>query len=86
MDVSDIDDFDDAPPQIQGRWLKRACQKMWRGASVHMNNEHANTRREHARITLADLLGLALRERADSVAGDFNQAGGYLEECIYWAA
>ena len=82
---ADDDLPDETPPQIQGRWLRRACQKIWRCVSVHMNNEHANTRREHARITLADLLGLALRERADFVAGDFNQAGGYLEECVYWA-
>ena len=71
------DDFPDEPPlQIQGRWLRRAGQKIWRCVSVHMNNAHANKKREHARITLADLIGLALRERADLFAGDFNQAGG----------
>ena len=79
-------DFPDEPPlQIQGRWLRRAGQNIWRCVSVHMNNCHANKRREHARITFADLIGLALRDRADFVSGDFNQAGGYLEECVYHA-
>ena len=40
---------------------------------------------ENCRISLADLIGLALRERADIMSGDFNQAGSYLEECVYWA-
>ena len=76
---------DPSPPRITGCWLRRAGQKIWRVVSVHMNNEHANRRRKDCRVTLSDLIGLALRDRADIMAGDFNQAGGYLEECIYWA-
>ena len=80
------DDFPGpSTPRITGRWVKRASQKIWRVVSVHMNNEHANRRRADCRISLADLVGLALRDKADIMSGDFNQAGSYLEECVYWA-
>ena len=32
---------------------------------------------------LADLICLALRDETDIVTGDFNQAGGYLEEVVF---
>ena len=32
---------------------------------------------------LADLVCLALRDEVDIITGDFNQAGGYLEEVVY---
>ena len=34
---------------------------------------------------MAGFIGLALRDKADFVSGDFIQAGGYLEECVYHA-
>ena len=58
---------------------------MWRIFGVHINNDHANKRRADCRKTCADLVGLALREQADIITGDWNQAGGYLEECVYHA-
>ena len=80
------DDFPEpSTPRITGRWVKRAKQKIWRVMSVHVNNEHANRRRAYCRLSLADLFGLALRDRTDIVSGDFNQVGQYLEECVYWA-
>ena len=53
--------------------------------SVHVNNKHANIRRADCRRTLASLVSLCLRDKIDIMAGDFNQAGWYLEECVYWA-
>ena len=32
---------------------------------------------------LADLVCLALRDETDIITGDFNQAGGYLEEVVF---
>ena len=49
--------------------------------SVHIDHEHANERKEHCRTTVADFVGLALRDQADMMTGDFNQVGGDLEEC-----
>ena len=57
---------------------------MWRVMSVHIHNEHANKRREHGRKTVADMIGLALRDEVDIITGDWNQAGWYLEETTYW--
>ena len=57
---------------------------MWRIMSVHLHNEHVNKRREHGRKTVADMIGLALRDEVDIVTGDWNQAGWYLEETTYW--
>ena len=51
--------------------------------SVNVNNDHANTRKEHCRTTVDDISGLVLRGQVDIVTGDWNQAGGYLEECTY---
>ena len=62
-------------PKITGRWLRRAGQTKWRICGVHMHRHHANTRRQHGRTTAADLLGLALRDKADAITGDWNQAG-----------
>ena len=59
---------------------------MWRTLGVHINNVHANTRREHCRTTVADVIGLALRDMADIISGDWNQAGYYHSECAYHAA
>ena len=70
---------------LEGRWLMRAGQDMWRVLGVHVNNDHANKRREDCRKTMADLTGLALRDKVDIMTGDFNQAGGYLEECVFHA-
>ena len=69
-------------PDITGRWVKRAGQEKWRVCSVHLHHEHANKRREHGRETAADIITLALREKCDAVSGDWNQAGGYLEEVV----
>ena len=57
---------------------------MWRIMSVHCNNTHVNERRWDGRITVADLIGLGLRDKVDIMTGDWNQAGWYLEECTYW--
>ena len=56
---------------------------MWRVLSVHVNNDYANNTRGDCRKTLADLTCLALRDKVDIQTGDFNQAGGYLEECVF---
>ena len=69
---------DEPPPDVTGRWLKRAGQIIWRTMGVHINKVHANTRRGDCRITCADLIGLGLREYADMITGDWNQAGSYL--------
>ena len=74
-----------AMPNITGRWLDRGGQEIWRGAGVHVNNKHANLRRGDCRYTCADLITLALRDRHDFIARDWNQAGNYLEECCYHA-
>ena len=50
---------------------------------VHVNNVRANRRRADCRRTIADLVGLCLRDKVDIMAGDFNQAGWYLDECVY---
>ena len=52
---------------------------------VHVNNKHANLRREDCRYTCGDLIMLALRDHQDITTGDWNQAGNYLEECCYHA-
>ena len=52
---------------------------------VHVNNKHANLRREDCRYTCGDLIMLALRDRQDFITGYWNQAGNYLEECCYHA-
>ena len=52
---------------------------------VHVNNKHANLRREDCRYTCGDLIMLALRDHQDIITGDWNQAGNYLEECCYHA-
>ena len=67
---------------IEGRWLKRAGQYMWRVIGIHVNDQFANKKRDHCRILCADLIGLALREKADIITRDWNQAGGYIEECV----
>ena len=69
---------------IKGRFLKRGGMDMWRVMSVHLHNEHVNRRREHGRKTVADIIGLALRDQVDIVSGDWNQAGWYLEESTSW--
>ena len=74
-----------AMPNITGRWLDRGGQEIWRGTGVHVNNKHANLRRGDCRLTCADLITLALRDRKDFLTGDWNQAGNYLEECCYHA-
>ena len=48
-----------------------------------MNNDYANKTRGDCRKLLADLLGLALRDEVDIITGDWNQAGDYLEECMF---
>ena len=53
--------------------------------TVHLNNDHVNKRRQDGRTTVADLVGLALRDKVDIVTGDWNQAGWYLEESTYWS-
>ena len=87
--VADSDSDDDYPepstPRITGNWVKRGKQQLWRVMSVHVNNKHANIRRADCRRTLASLIALCLRDKVDIMAGDFNQAGWYLEECVYWA-
>ena len=50
-----------------------------------MHNEHVNKKRGDGRVTTADLIGLGLRDKLDIMTGDWNQAGGYLEECCYHA-
>ena len=82
---SDDDISEPSTPRITGNWVRRAKQKLWRVMSIHANNEHANTRRGDCRRTVADVIGLALRDKVDIIAGDFNQAGGYLTECGHWA-
>ena len=37
------------PESITGRWLDRGGQEIWRGCGVHVNNKHANLRREESR-------------------------------------
>ena len=63
----------------------RAGQEMWRIMGVHVNNDHANKRRADCRTTCGGLIMLGLRDRVDIITGDFNQAGGYLEECCFYA-
>ena len=69
-------------PEITGRWVKRAGQTRWRICGVHMHHKHANDRRNHRRESAADVISIALRDKADAVTGDWNQAGGYLEEVV----
>ena len=69
------------PENLSGRWLNRGGQEIWRGTGVHVNNKHANLRREDCRYTCGDLIMLALRDRNDIITGDWGQAGNYLEEC-----
>ena len=69
-------------PTITGRWVKRAGQTKWRIGGVHMHHKHANERRQHGRYSAADVIGIALRDKVDAITGDWNQAGGYLEECV----
>ena len=52
---------------------------------VHINHGHANKRREYCRLTCVDLITLCLRDQKDFITGDWNQAGGYLEECCFYA-
>ena len=47
-----------------------------------MHHKHANERRQHGRESAADVIGLALRYKCDAITGDWNQAGGYLEEVV----
>ena len=50
--------------------------------SVHVNNDHANTRKEHCGTTVADLIGLVLRYQVDIVTG----IGTKLEDILKNAA
>ena len=68
---------------MAGHWLNRTGQKSWRVLSIHVNNDYANKTQCDGRKMLTDLVGLALRDETDIITGDFNQAGGYLEEVVY---
>merc|ERR1712197_256943 len=52
---------------------------------VHVNNDHANKRRQDCRYTCGDLITLGLRDQVGIMTGDWNQSGNYLEECCYHA-
>ena len=55
--------------------LDRAGQHYWRVCSLHLNNDHAK-QRQGVRETLANFLGLMLRDQVGVITGDFNQ-GAY---------
>ena len=65
--------------------LLNVLVKIWRAGTTHTHNDHANTRKVDGRVTVADLIGLALRDKLDILSGDWNQAGSYLKECCYHA-
>ena len=48
-------------------------------------NDHANQRKQDYLRTVANLIGLALYEKVDIITGDWDQAGGHLEECVHLA-
>ena len=55
---------------------------VWCVASARANHDNANKRRHDCRQTVADLIGIALRDKVDIATRDFNQSGYYWGECV----
>ena len=70
-------DADNLEPSVH-----RANQDIWHVSTIHINVDYSDNRHD-VMITIADYIGLCLRDQVDIISGNWNLATEYLTECVW---